>query len=42
MQTIERLLAEKKGQIHSILAEYNVPLVEIPKEDLVEEEDDDD
>ncbi|MGH8503589.1 MAG: quinoprotein dehydrogenase-associated putative ABC transporter substrate-binding protein [Gammaproteobacteria bacterium] len=41
MQTIERLITEDKNQIHEILAEYNVPLVEIPKEDLVQEDDDD-
>lgn len=41
MQTIERLIAENKDQIHKVLAEYNVPLVEIPKEDMVKEDDDD-
>jgi mxaJ protein len=41
MQTIERLLAQNKDQIHEILAEYNVPLVKIPKQDLVQEDDDD-
>ncbi|MBA2408778.1 MAG: quinoprotein dehydrogenase-associated putative ABC transporter substrate-binding protein [Gammaproteobacteria bacterium] len=41
MQTIERLIAENKDQMHKVLAGYNVPLVEIPKEDLVQEDDDD-
>ncbi len=41
MQTIERLIAENREGIHNILRDYNVPLVEIPKEDLVQEDDDD-
>lgn len=41
MQTVERLIDEKKEEIQEILTAYNVPLVEIPKEDLVEEDDDD-
>lgn len=42
MQTIERLIDENQAEIHEILAEYNVPLVEIPKEDLEGGDDDDD
>lgn|SRR5680860_262013 len=41
MRTVERLIAENKEQMHKVLAEYNVPLVEIPKEDMVKEDDDD-
>ncbi len=41
MQTIERLLVESKDQIRDILVQYNVPLVKIPKEDLMQEDDDD-
>jgi mxaJ protein len=41
MQTIKRLMKENKQEIHAVLAQYNVPLVEIPKADLVREDDDD-
>jgi ABC-type amino acid transport substrate-binding protein len=41
MKTVERLIVENKEQIRGILDEYNVPLVEIPKEDMVKEDDDD-
>lgn len=41
METIERLIDENQDEIHNILAAYNVPLVDIPKEDLVQEDDDD-
>jgi mxaJ protein len=42
MQTIERLIDENQQEIREILTAYNVPIVDIPKEDLVQEEDDDD
>lgn len=41
MQTIERLMAENEKGIHDILVAYDVPLVPIPKADLVQEDDDD-
>jgi mxaJ protein len=39
MRTIERLLAKNKSEIHKILTQYNVPLVPIPKADLVRQYD---
>jgi quinoprotein dehydrogenase-associated probable ABC transporter substrate-binding protein len=41
MRTIEQLIADNNAQIQSILTEYHVPLVKIPKQDLLKEEDDD-
>ncbi len=41
MATIERLIADNKQEIHKILTDYNVPLVKIPEEDMVKEDDDD-
>jgi mxaJ protein len=35
MRTIERLTAKNREQIHDVLAKYNVPLVPIPKQDLM-------
>ena len=38
---LENLIEKNKSQIHSILMEYNIPLLELPKQ-IVNDDDDDD